>query len=187
MSNTERFHLGDSALFITITKKHSCVPTVIDGPTQLIVRDVSDTVAFVEWTPPKAKIDQIVLRYGLVGGEGPRTTFRLQPTLSQYTLQVSECVCVWVCVKFTMTRGHSGDGTDTWSSSKNLLYSSVGLDLVVYMWVVILFFFFCISLKGNGKNRGNNQDKLMDSIKPSLCFFFPTKGSASWSQLRGFC
>ncbi|XP_070829430.1 tenascin-R isoform X3 [Chaetodon trifascialis] len=64
------------------------ITTLIDGPTQLIVRDVSDTVAFVEWTPPKAKIDQIVLRYGLVGGEGPRTTFRLQPTLSQYSLQV---------------------------------------------------------------------------------------------------
>ncbi|XP_013768350.1 tenascin-R isoform X3 [Pundamilia nyererei] len=64
------------------------VTTLIDGPTQLIVRDVSDTVAFVEWTPPRAKIDQIVLRYGLVGGEGPRTTFRLQPTLSQYSLQV---------------------------------------------------------------------------------------------------
>ncbi|XP_049602878.1 tenascin-R isoform X3 [Syngnathus scovelli] len=64
------------------------VTTLIDGPTALIVRDVSDTVAFLEWTPPKAKIDQIVLRYGLVGGEGPRTTFRLQPTLSQYTLQV---------------------------------------------------------------------------------------------------
>uniref|UniRef100_A0A8C6NZS1 Tenascin R n=1 Tax=Nothobranchius furzeri TaxID=105023 RepID=A0A8C6NZS1_NOTFU len=62
--------------------------TLIDGPTQLIIRDVSDTVAFVEWTPPKAKIDQIVLRYGLVGGEGPRTTFRLQPTLTQYSLQV---------------------------------------------------------------------------------------------------
>ncbi|KAF3699343.1 Tenascin-R [Channa argus] len=64
------------------------VTTLIDGPTQLIVRDVSDTVAFVEWTPPRAKIDQIVLRYGLLGGEGPRTTFRLQPTLSQYSLQV---------------------------------------------------------------------------------------------------
>lgn len=71
--------------------------TVIDGPTQLIVRDVSDTVAFVEWTPPKAKLDQIVLRYGLVGGEGPRTTFRLQPTLSQYSLQVSGGLCVCVC------------------------------------------------------------------------------------------
>nr|XP_020451313.1 tenascin-R isoform X2 [Monopterus albus] len=64
------------------------VTTLIDGPTQLIVRDVSDTVAFVEWTLPKAKIDQIVLRYGVVEGEGPRTTFRLQPTLSQYSLQV---------------------------------------------------------------------------------------------------
>uniref|UniRef100_A0AAZ3QLL2 Janusin n=1 Tax=Oncorhynchus tshawytscha TaxID=74940 RepID=A0AAZ3QLL2_ONCTS len=64
------------------------VSTLIDGPTQLIVRDVSDTVAFVEWTNPKAKIDQIVLRYGLVGGDGPKTTFRLQPTLSQYSLQV---------------------------------------------------------------------------------------------------
>ncbi|KAM4605266.1 tenascin-R [Polymixia lowei] len=64
------------------------VTTLIDGPTQLIVRDVSDTVAFVEWSPPKAKVDQIVLRYSLVGGEGPRTTFRLQPTLSQYSLQV---------------------------------------------------------------------------------------------------
>ena len=54
------------------------------------MRDVSDTVAFVEWTPPRAKLDQIVLRYGLAGGEGPRTTFRLQPTLSQYSLQVSD-------------------------------------------------------------------------------------------------
>lgn len=65
---------------------------VIDGPTQLVVRDVSDTVAFVEWTPPKAKLDQILLRYGLVG-EGPRTTFRLQPTLSQYSLQVRHTLC----------------------------------------------------------------------------------------------
>ncbi|XP_015210854.2 tenascin-R isoform X2 [Lepisosteus oculatus] len=64
------------------------VSTLIDGPSQLMVRDVSDTVAFVEWTPPKAKVDQIVLRYRLIDGEGVRTTFRLQPTLSQYSLQV---------------------------------------------------------------------------------------------------
>ncbi|XP_077087959.1 tenascin-R isoform X2 [Siphateles boraxobius] len=64
------------------------VITIIDGPTQLIVRDISDTVAFVEWSPPKAKVDQIILRYGLVGVDGPKTTFRLQPTLSQYSLQV---------------------------------------------------------------------------------------------------
>ncbi|XP_051984478.1 tenascin-R-like [Xyrauchen texanus] len=66
----------------------STVITLIDGPAQLIVRDVSDTVAFVEWTPPKAKVDQIILRYGLEGVDGPKTIFRLQPTLSQYSLQV---------------------------------------------------------------------------------------------------
>lgn len=90
---TKKPHPGDCALFVTTSPRdliirHFLCFAVIDGPTQLIVRDVSDTVAFVEWTPPRAKIDQIVLRYGLVGGEGPRTTFRLQPTLSQYSLQV---------------------------------------------------------------------------------------------------
>uniref|UniRef100_H2ZT29 Tenascin R n=1 Tax=Latimeria chalumnae TaxID=7897 RepID=H2ZT29_LATCH len=63
------------------------VSTLIDSPTQILARDVSDTVAFVEWTPPRAKVDHIVLRYGLVSGEGGKTTFRLQPTLSQYSLQ----------------------------------------------------------------------------------------------------
>lgn len=61
--------------------------SVIDGPTQVLVRDVSDTVAFVEWTPPRAKVDFILLKYGLVGGEGGKTTFRLQPPLSQYSVQ----------------------------------------------------------------------------------------------------
>ena len=75
------------SIFLSLTFLPSSTYPVIDGPTQLIVRDVSDTVAFVEWTPPKAKIDQIILRYALVGGDGPRTTFRLQPTLSQYSLQ----------------------------------------------------------------------------------------------------
>ncbi|XP_077011874.1 tenascin-R isoform X2 [Tamandua tetradactyla] len=63
------------------------VSTVIDGPMQILVRDVSDTVAFVEWTPPRAKVDFILLKYGLVGGEGGKTTFRLQPPLSQYSVQ----------------------------------------------------------------------------------------------------
>ncbi|XP_063075983.1 tenascin-R [Engraulis encrasicolus] len=64
------------------------VTTKIDGPTDLVVRDVSESVAFVEWTPPKAKVDQIILRYGLVGADTPMTTLRLQPTLSQHSLQV---------------------------------------------------------------------------------------------------
>ncbi|XP_028832843.1 tenascin-R isoform X3 [Denticeps clupeoides] len=64
------------------------ITTLIDGPTDLEVRDVSDTVAFLEWTPPKAKVDQIILRYGLQGSNTPKITFRLQPTVSQYSLQV---------------------------------------------------------------------------------------------------
>ncbi|XP_023654438.1 tenascin-R isoform X1 [Paramormyrops kingsleyae] len=64
------------------------VTTLIDGPTLLTVRDTSDTVAFVEWRPPKAKVDQLLLRYGLLGRDGSKTTFRLQPTQSQYSLQV---------------------------------------------------------------------------------------------------
>uniref|UniRef100_A0A452I2U4 Tenascin-R n=1 Tax=Gopherus agassizii TaxID=38772 RepID=A0A452I2U4_9SAUR len=63
------------------------ISTLIDGPTQILVRDVSDTVAFVEWTPPRAKVDYILLKYGLVNGEGGKTTFRLQPPLSQYSMQ----------------------------------------------------------------------------------------------------
>lgn len=53
-----------------------------------MIRDVSDTVAFVEWTLPWAKVDEIILRYGIVGYGGPKTTFHLEPTLSQYSLQV---------------------------------------------------------------------------------------------------
>ncbi|XP_048353933.1 tenascin-R isoform X2 [Sphaerodactylus townsendi] len=63
------------------------VSTLIDGPTQILVRDVSDTVAFVEWTPPHAKVDYILLKYALENGEGGKTIFRLQPHLSQYSMQ----------------------------------------------------------------------------------------------------
>ncbi|XP_026559248.1 tenascin-R [Pseudonaja textilis] len=63
------------------------VSTLIDGPTQILVRDVSDTVAFVEWSPPRAKVDYILLKYGLENEEGGKSTFRLQPPLRQYSMQ----------------------------------------------------------------------------------------------------
>ncbi|XP_043941896.1 tenascin-R isoform X2 [Protopterus annectens] len=63
------------------------VSTLIDSPSQIFMRDISDTVAFVEWTPPRAKVDHILLRYGLADGERIKTTFKLQPTLSQHSLQ----------------------------------------------------------------------------------------------------
>ncbi|OCT82784.1 hypothetical protein XELAEV_18025318mg [Xenopus laevis] len=46
------------------------------------------TVAFVEWTPARAKLDFMQLDYGPINGEGEKTTFRLQPPLSQYSMQV---------------------------------------------------------------------------------------------------
>ncbi|MEE6496003.1 hypothetical protein FKM82_002199 [Ascaphus truei] len=64
------------------------VSTVIDGPSHVLVRDVLDTLAFVEWTPARAKLDFIQLQYGPVNGDGGKTTFRLQPPLSQYSMQV---------------------------------------------------------------------------------------------------
>ncbi|KAM4720711.1 tenascin-R [Rhinophrynus dorsalis] len=64
------------------------ISTVIDGPSRILVRDVSDTVAFVEWTSARAKLDFIQLQYGPINGEGEKTTFRLQPPLSQYSMQV---------------------------------------------------------------------------------------------------
>lgn len=53
-----------------------------------MIRDVSDTVAFVEWILPRAKVDEIILQYGIVGYGEPMTTFHLEPSLSQYSLQV---------------------------------------------------------------------------------------------------
>uniref|UniRef100_A0ABI7WG52 Tenascin R n=1 Tax=Felis catus TaxID=9685 RepID=A0ABI7WG52_FELCA len=82
--NISVYAVISNILSLPITAK---VATLIDGPTQILVRDVSDTVAFVEWTPPRAKVDFILLKYGLVGGEGGKTTFRLQPPLSQYSVQ----------------------------------------------------------------------------------------------------
>uniref|UniRef100_UPI00398F100E tenascin-R-like n=1 Tax=Pristiophorus japonicus TaxID=55135 RepID=UPI00398F100E len=61
--------------------------TLIDGPNQITIREVADTFAFVEWAPPRAHVDHILLSYGLASGMSEKTTLRLQPTLSQYSLQ----------------------------------------------------------------------------------------------------
>ncbi|XP_078074045.1 tenascin-R-like [Mustelus asterias] len=63
------------------------VSTLIDGPNQIIIREVADTFAFVEWTPPRAHVDHVLLSYGLASGASEKTMLRLQPTLSHYTLQ----------------------------------------------------------------------------------------------------
>ncbi|GCC16934.1 hypothetical protein chiPu_0020438, partial [Chiloscyllium punctatum] len=59
----------------------------IDGPNEIIVREVTDTVAFVEWTPPRAHVDYVLLSYGLTSGTIEKTVLKLQPSLSQFSLQ----------------------------------------------------------------------------------------------------
>ncbi|XP_078417903.1 tenascin-R [Cetorhinus maximus] len=63
------------------------VSTLIDGPNQITIREVADTFAFVEWTLPRAHVDHVLLSYGLASGMSEKTVLRLQPTLSQYSLQ----------------------------------------------------------------------------------------------------
>ncbi|XP_048458101.1 tenascin-R [Rhincodon typus] len=63
------------------------VSTLIDGPNKIIVREVADTVAFVEWTPPRAHVDYVLLSYGLTSGASEKTVLKLQPSLSQFSLQ----------------------------------------------------------------------------------------------------
>uniref|UniRef100_A0A673IWR4 Tenascin-R n=1 Tax=Sinocyclocheilus rhinocerous TaxID=307959 RepID=A0A673IWR4_9TELE len=116
------------------------VITLIDGPTQLIVRDVSDTVAFVEWSPPKAKVDQIILRYGLVGVDGPKTTFRLQSTLSQYSLQVLRPGSTYeVSVSGVQNGTESGAISTEFTTAKMHTYL-VTVKCIAYVHSVLLIF-----------------------------------------------
>ncbi|XP_048395948.1 tenascin-R isoform X4 [Stegostoma tigrinum] len=63
------------------------VSTLTDGPNKIIVREVADTVAFVEWTPPRVHVDYVLLSYGLISGASEKTVLKLQPSLSQFSLQ----------------------------------------------------------------------------------------------------
>ena len=89
-------------------------------------------MAFVEWTPPRAKVDFILLKYGLVGGEGGKTTFQLQPPLSQYSVQAlrpGSLYEVWVsAVRGTneseatatqFTTGEAASGGQAWGGERS--------------------------------------------------------------------
>ncbi|XP_069793633.1 tenascin-R isoform X1 [Narcine bancroftii] len=63
------------------------ISTLIDRPTHITIREVADTFVFVEWAPPRADIDHILLSYELANGTHDKTMLRLPSTLTQYTLQ----------------------------------------------------------------------------------------------------
>nr|KAF6434666.1 tenascin C [Molossus molossus] len=60
--------------------------TRLDAPSQIEVKDVTDTTALVTWSKPLAEIDGIELSYGIKDVPGDRTTIDLTPDENQYSI-----------------------------------------------------------------------------------------------------
>ncbi|CAO2587839.1 Tnc [Lemmus lemmus] len=60
--------------------------TRLDAPSQMEVRDVTDTTALVTWFKPLAEIDGIELSYGIKDVPGDRTTIDLTHEENQYSI-----------------------------------------------------------------------------------------------------
>ncbi|CAO2587842.1 Tnc [Lemmus lemmus] len=60
--------------------------TGLDAPSQMEVRDVTDTTALVTWFKPLAEIDGIELSYGIKDVPGDRTTIDLTHEENQYSI-----------------------------------------------------------------------------------------------------
>lgn len=62
------------------------VVTMIDAPTQVAVRDVTDSTALVTWFQPVASIDGVSVTYGPSSDPSDRTVMELPSTDTQYHL-----------------------------------------------------------------------------------------------------
>ncbi|KAM8802871.1 tenascin isoform 1-T1 [Rhynchonycteris naso] len=60
--------------------------TRLDSPSQIEVKDVTDTTALVTWVKPLAEIDSIELSYGIKDVPGDRTTIDLTHEENQYSI-----------------------------------------------------------------------------------------------------
>ncbi|XP_049751081.1 tenascin isoform X4 [Elephas maximus indicus] len=60
--------------------------TRLDAPSQVEVKDVTDTTALITWFKPLAEIDGIELSYGIKDVRGDRTTIDLMPDENQYSI-----------------------------------------------------------------------------------------------------
>ncbi|ERE84529.1 tenascin [Cricetulus griseus] len=60
--------------------------TGLDAPSQIEVRDVTDTTALITWFKPLAEIDGIELSYGIKDVPGDRTTIDLTHEENQYSI-----------------------------------------------------------------------------------------------------
>lgn len=60
------------------------VPPGIDAPSQVHVRDITDTTALVTWFQPVAKVDGVSISYGPNSNPADRTLVELSSTDTQY-------------------------------------------------------------------------------------------------------
>lgn len=60
--------------------------TGLDAPSQIEVRDITDTTALITWSKPLAEIDSIELSYGIKDVPGDRTTIDLTHEDNQYSI-----------------------------------------------------------------------------------------------------
>ncbi|XP_072487844.1 tenascin isoform X6 [Notamacropus eugenii] len=60
--------------------------TRLDAPSQIDVKDVTDTTALISWSKPLAEIDGIELSYGIKDVPGDRTTIDLTHDDNQYSI-----------------------------------------------------------------------------------------------------
>lgn len=60
--------------------------SVIDGPSQVNVRDVTDTTALVTWFQPVAEVDGVTISYGPSLNSADRTLVELTSADTQYHL-----------------------------------------------------------------------------------------------------
>lgn len=64
----------------------STPPLVIDAPSQVDVRDVTDTTALVTWFQPVAEVDGVSVSYGPSSNPADRKLVELSSTDTQYHL-----------------------------------------------------------------------------------------------------
>lgn len=60
--------------------------TGLDAPSQIEVKDVTDTTALITWSKPLAEIDSIELTYGVKDVPGDRTSIDLTHEENQYSI-----------------------------------------------------------------------------------------------------
>uniref|UniRef100_H3A232 Tenascin C n=1 Tax=Latimeria chalumnae TaxID=7897 RepID=H3A232_LATCH len=83
----------DYDVFLHVVKNNTRGPaakksftTLVDAPSQVEVKDITDTTAFVSWFQPLAKIDGIELTYGISSDKTDQTTVDLGDNENQYSL-----------------------------------------------------------------------------------------------------